>query len=1172
MHFLPCLARAAIPGRQLAIRALVPLLSALVWLPAQAAETDIADEPLISMTEVKAKPNLMFILDDSTSMNRAYMPDNMSGSSYYGYYSAQCNGVAYDPAYTYTAPLYADGTSYPDASFTAAWSDGYTQSSTVNLQGTGSSYTASSLSSSSGSSATLTFNSGVSTSTFTAGSTVTVRRGNGTSYSGTVTSWTRSGNTYTLVVSLSGFSSSGTGNWTVTTQGSGQTYYTYTGSQTAMDWTYGSSGSVNTSTTFYKECMTSASSSSSVFTKVTVTSSSSEATNYANWYSYYRTRLQLMRTAVGQAFTELDDSYRVGFMTLGRTGITNGTTFRDIQDFDTAWKSNFYSSLYGTTTYGTTPSRVALSRAGRYFAKKISGQSYDPMEYACQRNFALLTTDGYWNGDYGVKLDGSTYVGDMDSGSDVGLPLRDATKTANTLADVAFYYYQNDLRSDLDDVVPTSGRDTATHQHMTTYTVGLGVNGTLSYDADYLNQTSGDYVDLSNGTKSWPVPYGYNLGSSNGGGNATNIDDLWHAAVNGRGQYYSAMNASALTDAIQGVVSAVQQSTGSASGASTSTLDLVAGSDNVAYEASYTTLVWSGDVVAWPIDGTTAEVDGDAIWSAATQLASTSYSSRTIWFNQGGNLTSFTWANLQGSHASSFASLCSSLKLSQCSSLSSSNKTLLNNGEHVVNFLRGQRSYEVASNSTSPLFRTRDSLLGDIINSKPIYVGAPPFSYTDSGYTAFKTAQASRTPMVYAGANDGMLHAFNANTGKEQWAYVPTAVIPNLYYLADKNYGTNSSYPHRYYVDGKTVQADVYWDGEWRTMLVGGLNAGGQSYYALDITSPESPKLLWEFTDSNLGLSYGVPIVTKLADGTWVVAFSSGYNNTSGDGKGHLYVVSARSGEILRNIATTAGSPDTPSGLAQLNAWVSSSADNTVLRFYGGDMLGNVWRFDVDDLVQPYQSALLLAQMQDASGNGQPITTEPKLREISSQPVVVVTTGRYLGTSDIADDQVQSIAAIRDPLTATGWGVVRTSGDFVEQNITINGTAASNASVGTVSWSSGAGWWLDFPQAGERVFVAAEWAGSRLIVSTAIPSGDVCSSGGASWLYYFTISSGAVTAEQFSADSLIVGLTVVTASDGSIKVLVRDSSGGSTVEDAGQSDATAAIQRARRISWRELID
>lgn len=1126
---------------------------------AQAATTEIASEPLITQAEFKPKPNLMVILDDSGSMNWSYMPDDLGKSNnatdepynWYGNKAAQCNGVAYDPTITYTPPLNADGTPHGNSSFTAAWGDGYVKSGgTVDLSNTTNISAESSSNLPIGKGNKEFIVSGSTNYDFIVGNDVTVRNSGSRWMSGTINDWSPS--TRKLTVNVTNTQGNGSrDDWTIKSTAPGQFYYTYSGSQTAMNWTY-TNGSVDKTTDFYKECSTPASDSSSVFTKVFITANSLDATNYANWYSYYRKRYLLMRTAMGRAVQPLDDQYRLGFMTINQRSWASITP---ITDFNAPNKVTFYSKLYSANANGSTPLREALSTAGRYFAKKVDSQTSDPMQYACQRNFALLTTDGYWNLNNGFGLTGGSL---------------------NTLAKVAEHYYDTDLRTSAlnnckgadgtTDVCEniltpagTRGKDNAEHQHMTTFTIGMGVTGTVPAMTE---KEATEYTG-------WPTPVS---------GQITTVDDLWHAAVKGRGEHYSAKNAQELTTAIQSMVTAIQDVTGAGSATATSTLDLVQGDGNIAFEASYTTGAWYGDLLARELDAHTAEVKaGDPQWSARERLEARNAADRKIYFKNGSALSEFTWGTLPSALQAHFKDLCASpAKLTQCATLSTAQQTTVNAGEDVVTYLRGDRTKEAKSpNTTAPLFRERKSVLGDIINSKPIHVGKPPFDYADTGYATFKTSNLTRKKVVYVGANDGMLHALDAATGEELWAYVPTAVMPNLYKLADTRYG--SAVAHQYYVDGKTVQGDVKIGGVWKTILVGGLNKGGRAYYALDITDPENPQALWEFAHddstvhNNLGLTYSDPVISKLDDGTWTVAFGSGYNNVSpGDGKGRLFVVNAATGAILRNIATTAGGTTTPSGLSKINVWVKALNDNTAQRFYAGDLLGNVWRFDVDDKVLPHKAAMQLAQMQDASGTPQPITTEPKLREYDKQPVVVVATGRYLGRDDIDDTQVQSIAAIRDPLTATGWGAVRTNtAKFKKVTITKSGTTASGAAV-TVDWATDGGWWADFPTAGERVAMPMEWDGARLLAATTLPSGDQCKSGGASWLYSFGLAGGKTDAEQFSEDTLIVGFSVVTNDEGQPKILVRTSDNQTVVKDGTGLGGGTTIKRARRVSWREL--
>ena len=1165
-------------------------------------------------------------------------------------------------------------------------------------------------------------------------------------------------------------------------------YYTYSGTQPKMGWVYTSSGPVQN--TFYNECRTSTGNSSSVFSKVTVTSASTEAQNYANWYSYYRKRYLLMRTAMGRAISVLDSSYRVGFSTISDGSAVDGTNyFRDVKDFDLAQKTNFYSSLYSAAPNGWTPLRSALSKAGRYFANKAPDQNYDPVQYSCQRNYALLSTDGYWNKAKGLKLDGSSEIGQQDDAED--RPMRDDTQTivttvtpytvaltriststqtrtqiwtrttttvssttkpnnpnkgryavvkttnqkytqtqtqtfttpqsatssysqtvvttdgvvtstnnsptitsawsntapahlettdngtptdsttftggstattyqvakgdditrnsdagagfssqstppattttpdakapvpgtptqtsrtlegtSNTLADVAEYYFATDLRTSAlgncassssgsaqnvcGNIVRPVGSDKATWQHMNSFTIGLGVSGTLPYDKNYLTQTAGAYVDLTSGALKWPVPEGADLNNGEGG-NATNVDDLWHAAVNGRGQYYSALNASALSEAINGVVTAVQQVAGSGATASTSTLQLVSGDNNQVFRASYTTQLWTGDLQSFAINGTTGVIASTATWSAQAKLDAMATSARRIYFSDGSALQSFEYGNLSTAQKGYFDNLCGqTLIATQCSLLSASNTTVANTGANLVNYLRGVRTYETASvdasnNSIAALYRKRDHVLGDIINGAPVHVGKPPFSYADAGYADFVTAQATRTPVVYVGSNDGMLHAFSAATGgtggSELWAYVPSVVMPNLYKRVDSSYGSR----HQYSVDGAPVMGDIKVGTDWKTIVVGGLNSGGRGYYALDITDPNNPKALWEFTDANMGLSFGNPVIAKRSDGTWIVAFASGYNNTDADGKGHLYVLNANTGVKLLDIATSAGTNADSSGLAKINARIESTSDNTAKRFYGGDQQGNLWRFDIDALLPPNRAAMQLAKFQVDASTPQPITTKPETVEIFGRPVVVVATGRYLGSTDITDSTQQSIYAVRDTLTSTGWSDVRAdTTNFVRQTFTLNGpvatATAASVSNTSVDWSTKGGWWIDLPHSRERVNTNLGLQYSTLAVATAIPNGDACASGGSAWRYYLNVANGGVVTTNpagglWSTDGLIMGMTWVQDSNGNgngngngnARIIYQKSNGDNVIETppVATSSGSGSVHRT---SWRELTD
>lgn len=1091
---------------------------------AYAGITDIANTPMASASSSAVKPNLMFILDDSGSMAWDYVPDAAGNfdSNEYGSRSKHCNGLAYDPGTTYTPPVDATGASFPDATFTAAWENGFdTSDGTTNL-----------------------------TNSF---------------------------------------------------------YYKYTGAEADLAFTYNSNGSVKSTTTFYKECnsVIDGANGKSVFTLVTVTDKSGpegkdERTNYANWYSYYRTRMLTMKSAAGRAFKTIGSNYRIGLTTINYTGTNNSNSeFLNISDFDPTQKSRWYEKFYAITPANSTPLRSALSKVGRIYAGKIGT---DPVQYSCQQNFAILSTDGYWNGNAGYQVDGSTAIGNQDGGSTLK-PMYDGLNQSDTLADVAMYYYKNDLRSSAldnctgalgfdvcEDNVPGAGGDVNSQQHMTTFTLGLGVNGTLAYSEDYLTGGSADFTAISQGTKNWPAP---------ANDSPTAIDDLWHTAVNGRGTYFSAQSPDSLVSGISKALSGVTTRTGSAAAAATSNLEPVAG-DNFVYIALYRTVKWDGDLQAKTINPDTGVISATATWSAQPLLDAKT--SRTIYTlnSATGGLKPFTWDDLTATEKTYFSDMCSPTeKLTQCSSLTESQKTAIT-GENLVNFLRGQNDYEDQNGNTYRVFRDREHVLGDMINSQPVFVKKPPFDYVDDNYDGFKDLKKSRQAMVYVAVNDGMLHAFNGDTGDEMWAYIPQTVLPNLYKLADKSYSNN----HQYYVDGSPTIGDICPNApgacsanQWKTILVGGLNAGGRGYYALDVTDPGSPKVLWTFSvtnDSDLGYTFGNPVITKRKDGTWVVIVTSGYNNVSpGSGQGFLYVLNANTGAVLEKIGTGAGDVTTPSGLARINAWVNSTTSNMAERIYGGDLLGKVWRFDIDNVTLPSgKEATLIGELGLTNGASiQPVTTKPELAEISAggtnHAVVYVATGRYLGNSDLVDTSQQSIYAFKDKLTADGLGKVRLPGTLVKQTLSSfkggSGEALRTSTTIAVDWATQNGWYVDLnpnnESPGERVNVDMQQQLGLLTVAANVPNTNACNVGGYAWLYSFDYKTGSfvptasnsTVGRRLSSNALVAGIKTIKLTTGKTVTIVTDTGGNISSNDDPTSNPGTGGD-AKRMSWRELVD
>lgn len=1104
---------------------------------AHAALVEISNVPL-SASLSQVKPNIMFILDDSGSMGFAYMPDEVgiadwTGKEFenYGAYSSHCNGLAFDPTKAYAPPVYANGTSYPNVSFTAAPANG----DGFNPDG--------------------------------------------------------------KEVSLAG-----------------RFYYVHQNPKNlpALDWTYTASGVVDKSTPFYQDCTLSISPSNDakkLFERFELKNSTADIQQkYANWYAYYRTRRLLMRTAAGKAFSSVKDNFRVGFTVISDSEINDSSKFLNVDDFTTDQRKHFYDLLYTKQTLeGFTPLRGALSKTGRYFAKKIPGQVHDPITHSCQRNYALLSTDGYWNtgqypypgeetATYGpLQLDGSA-IGQQDGAEKP--PMKDGKGVSNSLADVAQYFWATDLRPNdadkgTDNVRPTAG-DPAKHQHLNTFTVGLGVRGTLSYKNDYLTKPTGDFADILAGRKDWPVPLG-TVSPTPNAADATHIDDLWHAAVNGRGQYFSASDPTTLSKALSDTLNAISEDVGSSAAASASSLTPVTG-DNWVFLPSYSNSpTWHGDLRAFQF--TTDAKNGltppdtrnaKAVWSAKDKLDKRDPKTRDVRFGgSAGKLVDFTYANLQKQYGADLNPCEGDNPLSQCSGLAQDVRTKAT-GENLVNFLRGDKTLQTgAGDAGNRVFRDRISPLGDFVNATPVYVAKPPFKYADAGYAQFVTKHVDRKKMVYAPSNDGMLHAFQVGQkesdelgGEELWAFVPSGVMPHLRRLADVNYDAN----HMNLLDATPTVGDIF-DGEkWRTILVGGMGAGGRYYYALDITNPNSPELLWEFNDSqanNLGWTFGNPVITKDVTGAWIVAFTSGINNVTGKapGQGRLYLLNALTGERrasgLQEIITPAGTAETPNNLGRLNAWVQSDTDNTALRFYAGDMLGNLWRFDHDHRVAPSGvEAVLIGQARGPTGLPQPITGKPVLTELftNNTPITVVSfgTGLLLSNTDLSSKETQTVYSVRDALDSTSLGSLRdTPAKLVRQ--TLNSKRLLDDPPQSVDWTTQNGWFVDLnvKPDGERITLDGVPLGSDLIAfASTAPNSDPCGSGGSSYLYQFMLSSGRVK-QVATSDSLIVGVSRVMDSNGLVSAFFTKRDQSTELKAAGVEGGPNPPV-LRRAAWREL--
>ena len=369
-------------------------------------------------------------------------------------------------------------------------------------------------------------------------------------------------------------------------------------------------------------------------------------TNFANWYAYYSTRMQLMKTGVGYAFTQIDGRYRVGLITINPGSPVASSKYLRIDGFEGTHRADWYAKLYSQTPNDFTPLREALSRVGRHFAGRTDlinrGMSEDPVQYSCQPNVALLSTDGYWNKEAGVRLDGTSAIGNTDN-VDSGYSTRAAgafdgglSGSTNNLSDVAMYYYSTDLRptgsigalgTDVsENNVPGTANDTNPAQHMLTFTIGLGLGGYMKYLPGYGTATSGDFYNIksgntgcswgaSNAVCNWPVP----PDSTAVDDDPAKIDDLWHAAVNGRGRFVSANDSTSLYDGLVSALSDLKVLVGAAAASATSSPNITA-TDNAIFSSTYRTTRWDGELAAQRVDPTTGIVSTTEQWSARTLL------------------------------------------------------------------------------------------------------------------------------------------------------------------------------------------------------------------------------------------------------------------------------------------------------------------------------------------------------------------------------------------------------------------------------------------------------------------------------------------------------------------------------------------------------------------------
>lgn len=833
--------------------------------------------------------------------------------------------------------------------------------------------------------------------------------------------------------------------------------------------------------------------------------------NFANWFSYHRSREFVVKYALSQSLSNVT-GIRMGYGTINN--IDNVRLLIDSMNVDpsTGNKRTLLNRIFSTRSAGSTPLRQNLRNVGRYFECAsgnffgVSGTDCPILPAAdfgmCQKNFTIMLTDGFYNG-------GSPGVGNTDTD---GAGIYDggdyADGFSNTLADVAMHYYERDLRTGLSDEVPPAGIDDAPHQHMTTYTVAFGVTGDLD---------PGDIKTPGDATDSDPADPAFNWPTN--ATNAGRVDDLWHTAFNGRGNFFSAQNPNDLIAAIQAAIVSASKGTSSASAAAfnTSKLD----TDSTAYQALFNPSDnWKGELTAKKInlDGS---IDSTPKWNAGDRLNAVNHSNRQIITYNATTLTGIPFRTL------------ANLSTTQQADLNMGPSGADGNGQARLDYIRGDRGNE----SQGLFFRDRTNVLGDIVYSSPVFVGKSRGPYTDSApfpsttghlYSEFKTANETRTGVVYVGANDGMLHAFDETTGDEIFAYIPNRVFSDsanegLHYLTDP------SYTHRYYVDLTPVVSEIYINNAWHTFLVGGLGAGGRGLFALDVTDPTTLNnaennaasiVEWEFTDDDdpdFGYIMGRPKIAKMANGRWAAIVGNGYNARTGtDGRAKLFIIYLDGGQDgVWTLGTDYLKIDTKVGsLSDLNGLsapfvADTDGDYLFDRAYAGDLHGNMWAFDLSDTnattpnwkvaYKQGQTPKPLFIAKDASNNRQPITVRPVLsrqKEVATSNsnlpnlMLYFGTGQFITAGDKTSTSTQTFYGIWDK----GNHSLDRS-DLLTQTVETALTTVQDRVLtdNTISYgNTHKGWLFDLPESGERVTLEAIRQGKILIYATLIPGSQLC--------------------------------------------------------------------------------
>ena len=821
---------------------------------------------------------------------------------------------------------------------------------------------------------------------------------------------------------------------------------------------------------------------------------------FANWFTYYRKREYVAKALTSHVIAD-NSSSRIGFATINQNASVGLRVALQNQSFSTGNKRTLLDALFSTDSSGSSPLRTSFEKVGKYF-DCVSGDIFNSVGPSspgsascpaliapggeCQANTAFIVTDGF---DKGASPSVGNADGDNNTNFDGGAF---ADGFNNTLADVAMFYYENDLQGSLDNNVSVTSfdfsRDPNTpdflqpgdtlHQRLNTNIIGIFNNDNI--DSSFPSDPTS--------TEAWIDP---NVAPSSFLGK---IDDLRHASYNGRGSLISTFSGKDFPSIMKEVGTAfsrVASNSGSTTAMAFNTQSIT--QDTLVFRTFSDLSTNSGELAAQRVnpDGSFAvDLNGnpDFVWSAATALNTQPASSRLILTYEpvSNNGRQFV---ITGSPATSGLTAAQQIDLTNPVPASPANPIVPTR----VNYLRGNATNEGTDFNNGDMrmrqFSTANGIttggkLGDIVHSSPVFVGEPPFVNRSGGeypssvgetYLEFRTANTNRQELVYIGANDGMLHGFIADPlslskGQEKFAYIPNILLSEIGEF------TNPNYSHRFYVDSTPSVNDVFIDPkplttnsyEWRTVLVNGLGAGGKGYFALDITHPASidtDSVLWEFTDSDdadLGFTYSQPVIgmSNITDvgsneKRWVAVFGNGFNSSSINGEAVIYILFidegydgwGNPGDFIKintgkGISTSADGT-TPNGIGGVTG-TDTDGNGTIDRLYAGDLQGNVYVVDISDSSTSnwnIASTLFTASYESGSpvvSTPQPITTKPTVianPSVTDSYIVIVATGSYFTTDDALSTEIQSIYGLLDsPNNSSPITKYSLSSQLVEQS------------------------------------------------------------------------------------------------------------------------------------------